>query len=283
MENAKQRSSGMTGIANGDGWLAFRAVQMLALAGIVASYWVPSPFGMAAAVTAGAVALGLGVRHPEAKGRFVQLTSAVVALIAVSMLFVEGRAARGPVVTAEREPIVAVSKPVVAGGHEPPELKASPAPVVAGNDDWPPSPAAAAASTGAPGEHEPAGDFAGVPLPDMGEGTPFEKVAMTKVEMKLFEQLFLEFWSSQRELQDRMKRGELDLDAYQSVLKERGDALSAELEAAMGKERVGILLDELNRYYLQLALSDSTPEIDSDKLAESDIYQKFNHLVAQPE
>jgi hypothetical protein len=92
-----------------------------------------------------------------------------------------------------------------------------------------------------------------VALPDLGDGVPFESVAMTPEEAQALVSLVREYSETQRNLEARRERGEIAHGEMIATLIQRGNELQAELVTLMGEERVAILGEEIRRYAVSLA------------------------------
>jgi hypothetical protein len=268
------------------GKLLHIGMQLAALACIALSFFVPSPYDFGALVSGSSALLGMAFRHERRRGHIVQTMAAALALLAAVGLLVQGAGRSERVPTAADEPERETElAPSPGGSHPqrtvdraaaPPELPeaparemASPAPVIT---------ARGAVSDGTADELKPAKSFGGLELPDLGEGTPFAAVAMTEGEMKLFEQLYQDFFAQQKSLMQQLSAGEIQYETYRDELVRLGDEVMAELQAAMGPERVEILTEELGRYYSRLAMNPNKVE-DKEAWKASDAFGAVEHLA----
>jgi hypothetical protein len=227
--------------------------------------------------------LALSVRQETKRGRAAQLMAAAVALIAAVAAIAQGsdmREARVP-----QAPHAALEKaaPLVLPPASRASLPAAAGPVKAEKDALPGSidGYVRPVSDGSNDEYEPATHVAGVQFPDLGDGNPFESVAMSKKEAAAFNKLYKAFWANQKALQEQLSVGEIDTIQYNASLAETSDELMVELVAVLGQERTDLLTQELVRYYQKMAMNPAAAaaKFKRDEVENSDLVKATQHLV----
>jgi hypothetical protein len=230
----------------------FWVLQLGALACIVAAvFFISGPIvGTAVSGSACAALLALSVPSQEKKVRVVQVLAASTSLVVAVMLIFGSHDERRVPTTASAE---AARHPALspAATHVPAKSGAQTAEAVVPHTV---GEVQAVPQVVAESRSPMAKDLAGVDLPDLGDGKPFEAVAMTQQEMDTFVRLYVRFWDTQKKLQAAVASKSLSHDEYLQKLQELGDESTAELESVMGAERVGILTQELARYLSRMQM-----------------------------
>lgn len=247
------------------------AFQLAGFACVVLAFWAPGDLGIAVAGSGCSALLTLAIAGTDKRRRLVQILAASVALVVAVVLLVESR-------RSANDPRVPVDPPAHVTGKvvSPP---ATPGKVA-------PKARELAASAGASSDgiassnagDRPAEDVGGVKLPDLGEGNPFEKVAMTQAEMDVFVDAYVEFWSGQKELLDAYSRGELSYSDYFDKVMQEADQAKVQIEGVMGTERVAILTTELQRYLGSMAMNMGKVNFSEEELR-SQLVTAVQHLA----
>lgn len=249
------------------------ALQLAGLVCVFLAFRVPSPLGIPVAGAGCSAILTLALPGTDRRRRLLQIFAASIALIVAVILLVEGPDSLAKV------PVEPTPSSHVVGEMTPP-------PAVVEQGAPPPAPPLVTPKATEQAESddttELAVDVGGVKLPDLGDGNPFEKVAMTQKEMNVFVDAFVEFWSLQKELQGALSRGELSNAQYLEKVVEAGNKGKAELDALMGPERVALLTTELQRYMGTMMMNmDKFDEISEEDLR-NQLFAAVQHLAKPP-